>query len=43
MHAGRQAAGAEARLTDAAGKLYATATTTCLVFDLPEVAFAVAR
>ncbi len=35
VHAGRQAAVAEARLTDAAGKLYATASTTCLVFDLP--------
>ena len=33
--AGRNAAFAEARLTDAAGKLYATASTTCLVFDLP--------
>ena len=35
VHAGRQAAVAEARLTDSAGKLYATASTTCLVFDLP--------
>ena len=35
VQAGRQAAVAEARLTDAAGKLYATASTTCLVFDLP--------
>lgn len=31
---GRQAATAEGRLTDAAGKLYAFATTTCLVFTL---------
>ena len=38
VHAGRQAAMAEARLTDAAGKLYATASTTCLVFDLPAAA-----
>ena len=36
--AGRNAAFAEARLTDAAGKLYATASTTCLVFDLPSPA-----
>ena len=35
VQAGRQAAVAEGRLTDAAGKLYATASTTCLVFDLP--------
>jgi uncharacterized protein (TIGR00369 family) len=35
IHAGRQAATAEARLVDAGGKLYAHATTTCLVFDLP--------
>lgn len=38
VHAGRQAAAAEGRLTDAAGKLYATASTTCLVFDLPAAA-----
>ena len=31
---GRQAATAEGRLTDAAGKLYAFATTTCLVFTV---------
>ena len=36
VHVGRQTAVAEARLTDAAGKLYATANTTCLVFDLPD-------
>jgi uncharacterized protein (TIGR00369 family) len=35
IHAGRQAATAEARLVDSGGKLYAHATTTCLVFDLP--------
>lgn len=31
---GRRAATAEGRLTDAAGKLLAHATTTCLIFDL---------
>ena len=35
VHVGRQTALAEATLTDAAGRLHATATTTCLVFDLP--------
>ena len=35
VHAGRQSAVAEGRLTDAQGKLYATASTTCLVFDVP--------
>jgi uncharacterized protein (TIGR00369 family) len=35
LHAGRQLATAEGRLVDAAGRLYAHATTTCLVFDLP--------
>ena len=35
VHAGRRSAVAEARLTDASGRLYATASTTCLVFDLP--------
>jgi len=38
VHAGRQAAVAEGRLTDAAGKLYATASTTCLLFDLATAA-----
>lgn len=38
VHAGRQAAVAEGRLTDTAGKLYATASTTCLLFDLPTAA-----
>jgi uncharacterized protein (TIGR00369 family) len=33
---GRQIATAEGRLIDAAGRLYAHATTTCLVFALPE-------
>ena len=36
IHAGRQQAVAEARLHDAAGRLYATASTTCLLFDLPK-------
>lgn len=35
VHAGRTSATAEAQLVDAAGKLYAHATTTCLIFDLP--------
>ncbi len=33
VHVGRSAAVAEARLTDEAGKLYAHATTTCMVFE----------
>ena len=32
LHSGRQLATAEARIVDEAGKLYAHATTTCLVF-----------
>jgi uncharacterized protein (TIGR00369 family) len=32
IHVGGRAASAEARLTDAEGRLYAHATTTCLVF-----------
>ncbi|MGA7808259.1 PaaI family thioesterase [Bradyrhizobium sp.] len=32
---GRRAATAEARITDAKGRLLAHATTTCLVFELP--------
>ena len=36
IHVGGQVATAEARLVDAAGKLYAHGTTTCLVFDLPQ-------
>lgn len=35
VHAGRRQAVAEASLTDEAGRLCATASTTCLVFDLP--------
>jgi len=34
IHLGGQTAIAEGRLTDAAGKLLAFATTTCLVFDI---------
>ena len=34
VHLGGQTAIAEGRLTDAAGKLLAFATTTCLVFDM---------
>jgi uncharacterized protein (TIGR00369 family) len=33
IHAGRRAAFAEGQLTDAQGRLYATATSTLLVFD----------
>ncbi|HTR15974.1 MAG TPA: PaaI family thioesterase [Acetobacteraceae bacterium] len=36
VQSGRQVAVAEASLTGADGKLYATASTTCLVFDLPK-------
>jgi uncharacterized protein (TIGR00369 family) len=35
LHAGRQLATAEARLYGPDGTLYAHATTTCLVFELP--------
>jgi uncharacterized protein (TIGR00369 family) len=35
VHPGRQVATAEGRLVGADGKLYAHATTTCLLFDLP--------
>jgi uncharacterized protein (TIGR00369 family) len=35
LHLGRQTAMAEGSLLDSAGKLYAQATTTCLVFDAP--------
>ena len=34
VHAGRRTATAEGRLTDASGRLLATATTTCLVLPL---------
>lgn len=33
-HVGRQTATADGTLVDAAGKVYASATTTCLVFDI---------
>ena len=35
VHCGRQLATAEAQLVDADGKLYAHASTACLVFDIP--------
>lgn len=35
VHAGRQIATAEGRIVGPDGKLYAHATTTCLVFDVP--------
>ncbi|MHA6882004.1 PaaI family thioesterase [Ralstonia pseudosolanacearum] len=35
VHSGRQMATAEARVEDANGKLYAHATTTCFIFDVP--------
>ncbi|MEW5852065.1 MAG: PaaI family thioesterase [Myxococcota bacterium] len=35
VHGGRQLATAEARVEDEQGKLYAHATTTCFVFDVP--------
>lgn len=38
VHAGRQVATAEGRLVGPEGKLYAHATTTCLIFDRPAVA-----
>lgn len=36
IHVGRQIATAEGRLTDARGRLLAHATTTCLIFSLPQ-------
>jgi uncharacterized protein (TIGR00369 family) len=36
VHAGRQVGVAEGRITDGKGRAYATASTTLLVFDLPE-------
>ena len=36
VHGGRRSAVAEARVVDAKGRLCATASTTCLVFDLTE-------
>ncbi|CAM4097510.1 PaaI family thioesterase [Bordetella muralis] len=38
IHAGRQVATAEGRLVGPDGKLYAHATTTCLIFDQPGAA-----
>jgi uncharacterized protein (TIGR00369 family) len=35
IHSGRQLATAEGRIVDAAGRIYAHATTTCLVFPMP--------
>ena len=35
IHAGGKIATAEGRIVDGAGKLYATATTSCLLFDVP--------
>jgi uncharacterized protein (TIGR00369 family) len=35
IHSGRQLATAEGRIVDAAGRVYAHATTTCLVFERP--------
>ncbi|HEV8695024.1 MAG TPA: PaaI family thioesterase [Lysobacter sp.] len=35
IHGGRQITTAEARIEDEKGKLYAHATTTCFVFDVP--------
>lgn len=34
LHCGRQLATAEGKIVDAQGRLYAHATTTCLVFDI---------
>ena len=36
LNVGRRAATAEARITDAKGRLVAHATTTCLVFEIPK-------
>jgi uncharacterized protein (TIGR00369 family) len=36
VHCGRQLATAEGRIVDVQGKLYAHATTTCLVFEMPK-------
>ena len=40
VHCGDRLATAEARVEDEHGKLYAHATTTCLVFDVPKKAMA---
>ncbi|CAN0621686.1 Uncharacterized domain 1-containing protein [Burkholderia multivorans] len=39
IHEGRQVATAEGRIVGPDGKLYAHATTTCLIFDLPAAAW----
>lgn len=36
IHVGRQTATAEGRIIGPDGKLYAYATTTCLIFDMPQ-------
>jgi uncharacterized protein (TIGR00369 family) len=36
LHVGRRTATAEARITDAKGRLLAHATTTCLIFEIPK-------
>src|SRR4030081_427126 len=36
LNVGRRAATAEARMTDAKGRLLAHATTTCLIFEIPK-------
>ena len=38
LNAGRRAATAEGRITDAKGRLLAHATTTCLIFEFPKTA-----
>jgi len=38
LNVGRRAATAEARITDAKGRLLAHATTTCMVFEIPPAA-----
>ena len=38
IHCGRQLATAGGRIVDASGKVYAHATTTCLVFEVPKPA-----
>jgi uncharacterized protein (TIGR00369 family) len=40
IHCGRQLATAEARIVGPDGKLYAHATTTCLVFEVPQASAA---
>jgi uncharacterized protein (TIGR00369 family) len=36
LNVGRRAATAEARITDSKGRLLAHATTTCLIFEIPQ-------